>query len=177
MDSIQDDNGFTLLEVAIVIAVLSALTMMAVWSVSALLPVMRLKSTAMALKLDMQMARLHAIRHNAFVVSHFDVGNGEYIIYRDDGGGDITKAHNYVKDAGEYVFKTVKMNSHIKILRAKFGAVNNTFAFNSRGATAGLAGGIYLHHGKHNYRGVAISRIGKITIKTSKDGGTWYATD
>ena len=177
MHASNEDRGFTLFELAIVLAIVSIVATMTCWGLSSLLPVIRLKSAVMDLKSNMQMARLNAIRHNAFVVSRFDVGNGAYTIFRDDGGGDITKAHNYIKDAGETVYKMVQLNSHINILRARFGVVENTFAFNSRGATDGLAGGIYLHDGNQNYRGVTISRIGKITIKSSKDGGKWYVSN
>lgn len=177
MNSLNKDSGFTIFELVIVMTVLSILSMMVGWGVSSLIPIMRLKSAAVELKSNMQMARLYAIRHNTFVVSQFDVRNGHYIIFRDDGGGDITKANNYIKDDGEIVYKMVKVNPRISILRVKFGAVEGKFAFNSRGAIDGLAGGIYLSHKNNLYRGVTISRIGKITLKSSKDGSNWHTTN
>lgn len=170
-------SGFTLLELLVVMAILSVMTSIATWGIKAMLPVIRLRSACMALKSDMQLARLHAIRDNAFVVSQVDVANGKYTIFCDDGGGDSAKAHNYVKDAGEKVFKEVKLHPRIKILTTKFGAAEGRFAFNGRGALDGLAGGIYLRHRNNLFRGVAISRIGKITIKRSSDGRNWYAHD
>ncbi|MEJ2155789.1 MAG: hypothetical protein P8X96_10670, partial [Desulfobacteraceae bacterium] len=69
----------------------------------------------------------------------------------------------------------VRLHPHIRIVKAKFGIAEGRFAFNSRGALDGLAGGIYLQHRNNIFRGVVISRIGKITIKKSTDGKNWYA--
>ena len=171
---LKNDTGFTLFELVVVVAILSIMVSIAAGGVKAMLPILRLRSASMDLKSDMQMARLHAVQHNAFVVSQFDVENGNYTIFRDDGAGDNTMAHNYVKDGGEKVFKRVRLHPHIKILKAKFGSANGIFAFNSRGALDGLAGGIYLRHRNNLYRGVAISRIGKITIKASARGKAWH---
>ena len=99
--------------------------------------------------------------------------SNSYRLYVDDGGGDNTKAHNYVQDAGEAMVKDVRMHPHVNMVKAKFGSVIGKFAFNSRGSLDGLSGGIYLQNKLQNYRGVALSRIGKITIKTSADGSVW----
>jgi prepilin-type N-terminal cleavage/methylation domain-containing protein len=177
MRTLSKNKGFTLLELMVVTAILSIMASIAGFGIKAMLPIFRIRSASLALKSDMQMARLQAIRHNTFVVCQIDVKNSTYTIFRDDGGGENTKAHNYVKDDGEKVFKEVMLHPNISILKAKFGIAEGRFAFNSRGALDGLAGGIYLLHKKKIYRGVAISRIGKITIKRSTDGENWNAQD
>jgi prepilin-type N-terminal cleavage/methylation domain-containing protein len=177
MNQLLDDIGFTILEMVVVMAILSIVMTIGALGINSLLPAFRMRSAVMELKSDMQMARLQAIRHNVYVVSQFDADKNTYTIFHDDGGGNHAQANNYVKDAGEKIIINTRIHPHITIRRAKFGATEGKFAFNSRGAIDGLAGGIYLQHRRNLHRGVAISRIGKITIKTSADGNHWHALD
>ncbi|MGD8836403.1 MAG: hypothetical protein PVJ84_11240 [Desulfobacteraceae bacterium] len=161
----MNDIGFTILEMVVVTALLAMGATIAVWNVNSILPDMRLKAAVRNLKSDMQMARLAAIRHNTFIVSEFNTDNNSYTIFIDDGGKDGEKANNYCQDSGETTIKSIRIHPHVKMFRAKFGAVSGKFAFNSRGAIDGLAGGVYMHNKLKKYRGVTVSRIGKITIK------------
>ena len=169
----MNDIGFTLLEVVVVMGLLAIGATIAVWSINSILPDMRLKAAARNLKSDMQMARLTAIRHNTFIVSEFDTDHNSYTIFIDDGGEDGTKANNYSQDPGETTIKSIRIHPHLNMFRAKFGSVAGKFAFNSRGAIDGLAGGVYMHNEIKKYRGVAVSRIGKITIKAGVGASDW----
>lgn len=174
MNIMRDQFGFTLLEVLIVTALLAIGAAVTVWGVNHLLPDLRLKAAARDLKTNMHLARLAAIQHDTFIVSEFNDEANSYTIFLDDGGGDITMANNYRQDDGERILKTARIHPTVSITRARFGAVDGRFAFNSRGTLQGLAGGVYLRNTQNSYRGVAVSRIGKITIKTSSDGMKWH---
>lgn len=168
-------HGFTLIELTVAMAVMAAGAAVAAWGLNFILPNLQIKVAVSNLKSDMHLARLTAIKQNTFIVSEFNTDQNTYTIFIDDGGGDSRKAHNYTHDKGEKIIRSVHINPHVKMSGAKFGAVDGKFAFNSRGATDGLAGGIYLYNKTKSYRGVAVSRIGKITIKVSKDGKQWLS--
>jgi prepilin-type N-terminal cleavage/methylation domain-containing protein len=165
--------GFTLTEVMIAMAIMATILSIATWGIGSWIPGIQLKAAARSLKSDMHAARMTAVQQNTFVVSQFDTMQNRYAIFVDDGAGNPSNAHNYLKDGGEVIIRNVQLHPHLNIISAQFGAVNGTFAFNSRGATDGLAGGIYMNNTKNSYRGVTISRIGKITVQASNDGRTW----
>jgi len=177
MSTLQNISGLTLLELMVVTAILAMGTVVAAWGMNSLLPELRLKAAVSDLKSDMHDARLIAIRQNTFIVSEFNTVNNSYTVYIDDGGGDSSKAHNYLQDAGETTVKSVRMHPQVNLFKAKFGSVAGKFAFNNRGTLDGLAGGVYLKSMVNTYRGVAVSRIGKITVKVSADGHAWHRID
>jgi Tfp pilus assembly protein FimT len=158
----------------VVVVLLAVGAMVTVWGVKLILPNLRLKSAVRDLWEDLQMARLTAIRKNVNIVSAFSRDSHSYTIYIDDGGGDPAMAQNYIRDKGETIIKTVHLHPQIRIICANFGRTTGRFAFNGRGIPAGPAGGICLENSVHRYRKVAVSRIGKITIKTSEDGTQWH---
>lgn len=166
-------SGLTLIEIVVVMAILAVGATVAAWGMNTLVPDLRLKAAVRNLKSDMHLARLTAIKQNSFVVSKFNTDDNSYVVYLDDGGGDSTKANNYTHDEDEKILKSVRLHPHVNMYSAKFGSVSGQFAFNSRGTLDGLAGGVYLHNKMKNFRGVAVSRIGKITIKASADGSDW----
>jgi len=165
--------GFTLFELIIAMAIVATVLSIAVWSVASWIPDIQLNRAARSLKSDMHAARMTAIHHNTYVVSEFDITHNSYVIYVDNGDGDVSKAHNYVLDAGEATIKAVRLNHHLNMIGAQFGAVLGKLAFNSRGAIDGLSGGIYMTNKNNTFRGVTVSRIGKISVKASDDGRTW----
>jgi Tfp pilus assembly protein FimT len=167
------DYGYSLLEIGVVLTILSIMTTVAVLGFRSLVPDYQLNAAVRDIKSDMHMARMTAVRQNSFVVLEFSANQNSYVIYVDDGAGDSTKSHNYLLDDRESTIRSVRLDPHINILRAQFGALGGRFAFNSRGAVDGLAGGVYLKNKKNTFRGVAVSRIGKITIKASTDGRGW----
>ena len=167
-------HGFTLIEALVVMAIISAGTATVAWGIRSWVPDFQLKGAARKLKSDLQFARLAAIKRNTSVVTAFNTGDNSYILYTDNGAGDLTKANNHIRDAGEQTLKSVQLGSGIRIMRAQFGSRKGCFAFNGRGAVNGLSGGIYLQNRLGRYRGVTVSRIGKLTIKTSTDGINWH---
>jgi prepilin-type N-terminal cleavage/methylation domain-containing protein len=171
------DQGFTLLEIVVVMAIIAAGLVIILWGMNAILPELHLKEAVRNLKSDMHLARLTAIRKNTFIVLEFNIDENSYKIYMDDGGGDSVKANNYCKDPGETSLKFIRMHPHVDMYSATFGSVAGKFAFNSRGSIDGLAGGIYMHNKIDSYRGLTVSRIGKLTIKTSTDGSNWHRTN
>lgn len=170
----KNPSGLTLIEIVVVMAILAVGATVAVWGMHSLVPDLHLKAAVRHLKSDMHLARLTAIKQNTFIVSEFNTDDNSYIIYIDDGGGDSTKANNYTLDEGEQIFKSVRMHPHVNMYSAKFGFVSGKFAFNSRGTLDGPAGGVYMYNKIKSFRGLAVSRIGKMTIKASADGSDWH---
>ena len=166
-------SGFTIFELIFTIGIAATIFSIAACVLGSWMPDIHLKAAVRCLRSDMHAARTAAIEHNTFVVCEFNSVQNRYLIYIDDGAGDVLNAHNYVLDAGESTIRSVHLHSHIDLIKAQFGAVVGRFAFNSRGGVDGLAGGIYLNNTKNSYRGVTVSRIGKITVKASKDGSKW----
>ena len=172
---LEKEEGWTLLETMVVAAILVLMTAYAVaWCLGSAMPDLRLKIAVRHLKSDLHLARLAAIRANTYTVTEFHPDSNSYLIFLDNGGGNNIKANNYSRDPGEPVLKTTRLHPHVNIMDVRFGSVPDRFAFNSRGAVDGLAGRIYLRSRNHSYRGVTVSRIGKLTIKASKNGEDWY---
>ena len=165
--------GFTLIEVLVVMAIISVGTVAVGWGIRSWVPNLHLKAAARKIKTDLQFARLAAIKRNASVVAAFNTGDNSYVLYIDDGAGDLTKADNHILDIGEETLMFAKLQSGIRIMRAQFGAREGRFSFNGRGTVNGLSGGVYLQNRNSRYRGVTVSRIGKLTIKISTDGNNW----
>lgn len=155
-------------------AIIAAGLVVVFWGMNAILPELHLKAAVRNLKSDMQLARLTAIRQNTFIVLEFNTDNNSYTIYVDDGGGDRSKANNYCKDLEEVTIKVNSIHPRVNMYRAQFGSVQGKFAFNSRGTIDGLAGGVYMKNKIDSHRGLAVSRIGKMTIKTGVDGSNWH---
>lgn len=172
--SLRRDSGFTLLEMVVVMAIIGAGLVVIFWGMNTILPELHLKEAVRNLKSDMHLARLTAIRKNTYIVFEFNTDDNSYTIYMDGGGGDSVKANNYCKDPGEATIKSTRLHPHVNMYRAVFGSAVGKFAFNSRGTLDGLAGGVYMHNKLDSYRGLTVSRIGKLTIKTGTDGSNWH---
>jgi len=99
-------SGFTIIEVLVAMVILGILAGVAIPGFSVWLPDHRLKSAAMDLYSNMQLARMGAIKANANWAIVFTEGSDSYRVCSDDGGdGDW-------KDGDETVVKTVNLASY-----------------------------------------------------------------
>ena len=156
----RNNSGFTLIELAVVIAIVGVLAGIAVPSFVGWLPKYRLRSSADDIQALVQNARMRAIKENAHVAVLFDPDNdgldGDYIAFVDVNS-------NWNKDAGEALVMQGEVSSGIRINGT--GYANHRFSFNSRGlCLEGGSGNISLRDSKGRTKSVRIEMTGSSRI-------------
>ena len=155
----RNKSGFTLIELITVVAIVAALTAVAIPNYIGWLPGHRLRSALDDINTGLQLAKLQAVRENAGVVIRFDTANESAVIFLDDGGATGT-ADDRQLNGDERVYKRILMPEGIDIqdfpgtststdngpwfgfsgrgmpLNNQFGTVR---VVNSRGTTGGVA--------------------------------------
>jgi prepilin-type N-terminal cleavage/methylation domain-containing protein len=150
-------EGFTLIELVIVISILSLISVIAVpnlldWRNSA-----KLRGAAGNLKGDMELAKLKAIQVNDSVLINFS--QDSYTIFKDN------VPTNGVYDAGEDLYGDRTLPTGVKIDLANTNFSGQDYArFKGRGTAA--AGSVVLVDTRKAARTVSVSPLGKITIKS-----------
>jgi type IV fimbrial biogenesis protein FimT len=169
-------DGFTLIEALVTIVILGVLAVIAVPRFSLWMPDMRLRSAVRDLKSDMELAKLKAIRENAFVAVTFNLGANSYTAFVDDGeGGGV--ANDLTLNGSEEVLTTVILPSDVTMYEASFSLLGARCHFNSRGLTGGSAGHVYMRNTNNNYRGISLNTVGRVQVQSSTDGGTWVPAE
>jgi Tfp pilus assembly protein FimT len=145
--------------VTVILAIGAAVT---TWSISLILPDLRLKAAVRDLKSDMNLARLRAVKENQVVSVKFDLANKTYTVFLDDGS----------------TIKTVSLPKNVSWIKVTFSG--DILKFNSIGRPLNL-GSAGMVNTQPAYRGVTVNFTGIVTIKTSDDGSgdvdTWKSVD
>jgi type IV fimbrial biogenesis protein FimT len=149
-------EGFTLIELVIVISILSLISVIAVpnlldWRNSA-----KLRGAAGNLKGDLELAKLKAIQVNDTVVVHF-TENG-YKVFKDDG------PPSGLYDAGEDLYSDRTLPAGVKIDLVKTNFDDGSARFKGRGTAD--PGSAVLVNSKGTEKTVTVSSLGRITIKS-----------
>ncbi len=154
----RNNSGFTLIELAVIIAIVGVLAGIAVPSFVGWLPKYRLNSSADDIQALVQNARLRAVKENAHVAVLFDPDNdgldGDYLVFVD---------HNsdWNMDAGETLVARGEVASGIRITGT--GYASDRFSFNSRGLCLEGGGEYYFAQFKRKNKNREHRNDGKLT--------------
>lgn len=155
----QKNSGFTLIELAVIIAIVGVLAGIAVPSFVGWLPKYRLSSSADDIQALVQNARLRAVKENTHVAVLLDPDNdgldGDYLVF-------VDKNSDWSKDVGESIVAQGEVAPGIRITGT--GYANNRFSFNSRGLCLEGGGSITLRNTKGKTKTVYIEMTGSSRI-------------
>ena len=160
----KKQNGFTIYELLTVIAIIAVLAAIATPNISAWRTEAKLRGASNNLRADLQLAKLRALRVNAFVALVF-TANG-YTIFLDNGAS----AGDWNLDADESLLRNRQFPAGVTIaLPTTFDSPNNRTRFNGRGfpdqATltgGGLTGSVTLQNSGGSQMQLTINRLGRI---------------
>jgi prepilin-type N-terminal cleavage/methylation domain-containing protein len=163
----RNHNGFTLIEVLIIIAILGILAGMAAPFVGRQIRDYRIGAAVRDLQSAVQGARMAAIRRGADIGLEFDLANNQCTTFVDDG------ANQLLLEADDTVIGTLSMPDGVDLYATSTGGT--MIQFSSRGMLNSPAATewIQLKSSDGNYRGVSIRITGSSVVVKSGDGVTW----
>ena len=155
----QNSRGFTLIELMVVIAILGIVSAIAVPGAVSWLKAARLRSAAVNLRGDLELAKLSAIRENALVAVQFKADG--YTVFVDNGAGGVA-AGDWICSGSEVLLK----NRQLQGVTVDLG--NTTFnldrvRFNGR-SLPDNSGTAEITDSNDNQRSVSISTLGRISV-------------
>lgn len=169
-------NGFTLMEIIVVLGILGIIAAITIPAVHNWLPNYRLKGAARELFSQMQKARSEAVKRNTCVIVEFEkavgVNRGGYKIFIDDGeGGGTACDGNHHND--ERILFEMEMPSGCSLYEASFGG-GLIAGYNSRGLPFdNKTGSTKIKNNKSRFYEMSMSNSGYPKMKKSSDGTTF----
>ena len=125
----KQQNGFTLMELMVVVAITAILAAVAVPNIVAYRSNQRLGASARAILSAIKETRMRAINEQANTVITFDIANDKYLAFVDDGAGSVDGdldgvldgAGNGVQDGTEETIISGNLPGDIDMNNAAFG--------------------------------------------------------
>ncbi len=129
---IRKDSGLTALELATTIAIIAVIAALVMPPYLRWNRARRLEGAVVNLTSDLEMAKVRAIRENAFVVVAF--GTDNYTMFLDTGDG-VGGPPNWNRDSDEQQILNRRMPTGVKIDAGSlnFPTINDRMRFNARG--------------------------------------------
>ena len=140
------EEGFTLTELMIVIAILGLIAVLAVPNIKGFLQTWKLNGETQELATTLRTARSAAVRRNAEVIFTFDMNTNSYFYFEDDDGDG-----SY--DSGEYMSETKEMDPQVVITAHTL--PSNIITFGSKGET-GSSGTITIRNNRKSIKNIRI---------------------
>ncbi len=169
----DENDGFTLMELMVVLAVVAVLVAIAAPNLRTWVDTGRLNSGAREVQSVLNLARSAAVKEHFNVVVRFTIGAGTagtYVAFVDNGAVAGTQ------EAGEEVVATGTMPEGVNLYFAAFaGGWGSATRFSPMGLPAGFAGEVRVRDrfGTH-FRRMMVSAAGNIRMLKSSDGNNWW---
>lgn len=187
MGNTTKQEGFTLAELVLVVAIISILAAIAIPNFLNWLPNMRLRAAARDLYSNMQRIRSEAVKTNQDWAIVFNTANNTYSICSSPGAdgnwstladNTIVGAVNLAQSASGIGFGhgTIPEGNSAATPAANFPADNvsynnNTLVFNSRGTCS--AGYVYIQNQNNTVIAVGTQASGAVMLRRNLGGSTW----
>jgi len=162
---LRKNSGFTALELATTIAIVAVIAALVMPPYLRWNRAHRLEGAATNLTADLEMAKVRAIRENAFVVIEFNTDS--YTIFVDNGEGGGTAA-DWNRNGGEIVAQGRDLPTGVQIDTGSlsFPSFNSKTRFNGRGIPPDILGPeIVSIANTINSRLITINRLGFINVQ------------
>jgi len=173
----RQPKGFTLLELLVTLAVCGILSAIALPHMAQWRDNTRLRTSVMDLFVELQHARMTAVRNNRNVIVAFktdDQGavDGTYTIFVDNGS---QKSAMWTHEKGEAVLRSGKILPGVRLLKVSFAGGIPRTRFSPMGFPNGFGGHIYMRNQQGRYMGIHVNINGRPRIVRSDTGetGTW----
>jgi type IV fimbrial biogenesis protein FimT len=158
------NSGFSFYELMVVIAIIAIISAIAIPNMIAWRADAKFRGAVANLKGDLNMAKLIAVKENAFVVVNFDpdgngVASGRYMIFVDNG------ATLGAFDNGERIFRNRQLPAGVSIDLAGTDFNGNDYTrFNERGLPD-ETGSVEMVSSTGDQRNIGLNRLGRINIQ------------
>jgi len=158
-----DNHGFTILELAVAIAIAAIMAAFALPSIVNWQNLSRLRGAAVNMVGDLEMAKIRAIRENSPVVAQFSAEN--YTIFVDNGAGGGT-AGDGMRNGGEALVQYRKLPPGVAVDLTGLTLADDRLRFNGKGQPPDVAAveTIPLQN-KVGRKNVTLNRLGTVRIQ------------
>ena len=156
------NSGLTSFELAVILAILASIATFILPPYLKWIRTYRLREAAITLKVDIEMAKIAAIRENAFVVVQFSAGS--YTIFVDDGEGTGGVPEDWNLNGSEALLRDRQLSAGVRIDLGSTTFADNRTRFNGRGRI-GNQGSVTLVNVLGNEREIDMNnRFGRISL-------------
>ncbi len=153
----QNNHGFTIIELALVIALISTLSTIGIFSYRTFLPSLRLSGSAREISATLQLARVKAISNNKNYKVIFNSG-GAYQTYK-----EISTGNWQAEDSSQTLPVGISFNRGGS---DPITFTNDEALFNPTGGLSSASGGVYLKNSRSQaYSVTVVNTTGRVKVQ------------